>query len=323
MRRREFIAGLGGAGAAWPLAARAQQPKVPVVGFLITAENSRSRELQVAARLGLREAGFIEGRNVVIQDKGAEGVYERLSGLAAELVAAKVDVIIAQAPPAARAAKAATSTIPIVFGVGVDPVAEGLVASLARPGGNMTGVALLGAELMAKRFSLLAELLPDARRFALLVNQNNENSWIGGIEDAAKARGGQLQILKAATLGEIDVAFLEMVRGRAEALLIGEDNYLNQQPQITELALRHLLPTIGLSRNFTEIGGMASYGTSFTDAYRLIGNLAGRILKGAKPADLPVQLPVKFELVLNLKTAKTLGLTFPPLLLAQADEVIE
>ena len=323
MRRRTFITGLGGAVATWPLTTRAQQKPTVVVGYLASTIEAESGVQLVGIRQGLAETGYLEGQNLGIELRSAKGAYDRLPGLAAELVAAKVDLIIAQAPPAAQAAKAATSTIPIVFGVGSDPVASGLVASLARPGGNLTGVTLLNSDLMAKRFDLMSELVPKATRFALLVNPNTPNPWIGGVQDAAAKMGVQLQILKAATPDEIDAAFATMVQLRTEALVIGEDVFLATRFHIAELALRHSLPTIGLLRQFSEIGGLVSYGTNLKDAYRQIGVYAGQILKGANPADLPVQRPTKFELVLNLKTAKALGLAVPPLLLAQADEMIE
>lgn len=324
MRRRDFILLGGAAAAVWPLAARAQQKPMPVIGFLGSGSPSVLTTSQIDGfRRGLGEAGYVEGQNVAIEWRWAEGAYDRLPPLAAEFVARNVDVIIAQAPPAARAAKAATSTIPIVFGVGIDPVAEGLVASLARPGGNLTGVTLLSSDLMAKRLALLTELAPNARYVALLVNPNNPNPWIGSVEETARAKGVRLLLLKAATAGEIDAAFATMAQERVEALVVGEDTFLSSRPQITELALRHRLPSMGILRRFPEAGGLVSYGTNIADAYRLIGASAARILKGAKPADLPVQQPTKFEMVLNMKTARALGLTVPPMVLAQADEVIE
>ncbi len=323
MKRRDFIAGVGGAAAALPLNVRAQQKSKAVVGYLASTLEAEAGAQLVGIRLGLADTGYLEGQNLSIEVCAAKGDYDRLPALAAELVAAKVDLIIAQAPPAAQAAKAATATIPIVFGVGSDPVASGLVASLARPGGNLTGVTLLNSDLMAKRFDLISELAPKSTRFALLVNPNTPNPWISSVQDAATKKGGQLQILKAATPAEVDAAFAAMLQLRTEALLIGEDTFLATRPQIAELALRHSLPTVGLLRSFAEIGGLVSYGTNLKDAYRQIGVYAGQILKGAKPTDLPVQRPVKFELVINLKTAKALGLTIPLPLLAQAEEVIE
>ena len=323
MRRREFIAGVGGVMVAWPLSARAQQKPMPVIGFLGSSSLNQTLVQVDAFKQGLSEAGFVEGRSVTIEYRWAEGSYDRLPAMATELVARKVNVIVAQAPPAARAAKAATTTIPVVFGVGIDPVAEGLVASLARPGGNLTGVTLLSADLMAKRYGLMTELAPAARLIALLVNPNVPNPWIGSVEDLTRAKGVRLLVLKAATDGEIEAAFAVMMQERAEALVVGEDTFLALRPKIPELALRHRIPTMGLLRGFPAIGGLASYGTSIRDAYRLIGVTAAKILKGAKPADLAVQQPTKFELVLNLNTARALGLAIPLIVLAQADEVIE
>lgn len=325
MRRRKFISLLGGATVAWPLAVRAQQKPLPVLGFLGTSSPGGISPPQIPSFLkGLGEAGYVEGQNLAIAWRWADGAYDRLPALAADLVNAKVDVIVAQGPPAARAAKAATTVLPIVFGVGIDPVAEGLVTSLARPGGNLTGVTLLNADLVAKRFGLMTELAPKARLIALLVNPTSPNPWIGSVEDPARAKGVRLLMLKAATDGEIDAAFAMMVQERAEALVLGEDVFLSARgAMIAELALRHRIPTMGFLRHFPDLGGLASYGTPIGDAYRLIGTMAGRILNGARPADLPVQQPVKFEFVINMKTAQALGLTIPPMLLAQADEVIE
>jgi putative tryptophan/tyrosine transport system substrate-binding protein len=324
MKRRNFIMLAGAAMSAWPLTAGAQQKLVPVIGFLGSSSLTTNTEQLAGIRQGLAETGFIEGQNLAIEYRWAEGVYDRLPPLAAEFVARNVDVIIAQAPPAARAAKAATSTIPVVFGVGTDPVAEGLVASLARPGGNLTGVTLLSADLMAKRLNLIAELAPGARRFAVLTNPNNPNPWIGAMQETARKKGVELQILTAATAVEIDAAFAAMTQMRAEALVLGDDTFFSlQYTQILALASHNRMPSIGFLRRFAETGGLISYGTSLKDAYRKIGLHAGQILKGAKPADLAVQQPTKFEMVLNMKTAKALGLTIPPLVLAQADEVIE
>lgn len=320
--RRHVITGIGAAAAAAsPFASRAQQKRLPVVALLSSTTPSDAHSTGI--RQGLAEAGFVEDQTVTILSRSAQGAYDKLSALAAELVNTKVDVIIAQAPPAARAAKAATTAIPIVFGVGIDPVAEGLVASLARPGGNLTGVSLLNAETSAKRFGLVSELAPEARLIALLINPTIPNPWLGGIEDFARAKGVRLLVVKASTSSEVEAAFATMAREKAEALVLGEDTFLARRPEIANLALRHRLPSIGPVREYPDLGGLASYGTSIKDAYRLIGTMAGRILRGAKPADLAVQQPVKFEMVMNLKTAKALGLTIPPLVLAQADEVIE
>ncbi len=325
MKRRDFIT-VGGAAAAlaaFPSSSRAQPKPTSVVGFVASTRGTSAVEQLTGIRQGLLQAGFVEGDNLVLHIRGAEGVYDRLPGLVADLLAQKVGVIITQAPPATRAAKAATTTTPIVFGVGIDPVADGLVASFARPGGNLTGVALLGSELMARRLDLMSELVPQARLFALLVNPSVPNPWISEVDAVARAKGARLLSLEAATVGEIDTAFAAMARERAEALLIGEDTFLAQRPEIAELALRWRIPTIGIVRGFATLGGLASYGASLTDAYRQIGLYAGMILKGARTNDLPVLRPTKFDFVLNLKTARALGVVIPPLLLAQADEVIE
>jgi putative ABC transport system substrate-binding protein len=302
---------------------RAQPKPSSVVGFVASTRGTSAVEQLTGIRQGLRQAGFVEGDNLVLHVRGAEGVYDRLPGLIAELLAQKVDVFITQAPPATRAAKAATTTTPIVFGVGIDPVADGLVASFARPGGNLTGVALLGSELMARRLDLMTELVPQGRLFALLVNPSVPNPWISEVDGVARTKGVRLTVLNAATAGEIDAAFAAMARERPDALLVGEDTFLAQRPEIAEQALRLRIPTIGIVRGFAALGGLTSYGASLTDAYRQIGLYAGMILKGARTSDLPVLRPTKFEFVLNLKTAKALGVTIPPLLLAQADEVIE
>lgn len=324
MKRREFLLLVGSATTAWPIGAGAQQKTIPVMGFLGSASAAGVTEQLAGIRQGLAETGYVEGQNLAIEYRWAEGVYDRLPAMAAELVARKVDVIVTQAPPAARAAKTATSTVPIVFAVGTDPIAEGLVASLARPGGNLTGVTLLSSDLMAKRFDLISELVPGVRHFALLVNPSNPNLWISAAQEAARAKGRELQILKATSEREIDAAFSSIVQIRSVALVVGDDTFFSQRRElIAALAARHHIPTIGFLRNFPEAGGLVSYGTSLTTAYRQVGICVGQILKGAKPADIPVQQPTKFEMVLNLKTAKTLGIAVPPLLLAKADEVIE
>lgn len=323
MRRRAFIAGIGGAVATWPASASAQPAKVPVIGYLGSISLTEGHEQIAGIRQGLSDAGFVEGQTVAVEYRAADGVYARLPALIAELANAKVDVIVAQGPPAARAARAANTTIPVVFGVGIDPVAEGLIASLARPGGTLTGVTMLIGDLMPKRLALLIDLAPEAQLIAVLVNPKVPNPWICSVEDLARAKGVRLLVLKASTPEEIDTAFAIMVQGRVEALIIGEDPFLALRPQIPEQALRHRIPTMGLLRGFAVAGGLATYGTNLKEAWRLVGTAAARVLKGAKPADLAVQQPTKFEMVLNLKTAKALGLTIPPLVLAQADEVIE
>ena len=324
MRRREFFGLVGGAAAAWTLPARGQQKTMPVIGFLSPASADAVVPHKAGFTLGLGEAGYVVGQNLAIEYRWADDAYDRLPALAADLVGRKVDVIVAQAPAAARAAKNATTTIPVVFGVGADPVAEGLVASLARPGGNLTGVSLLSVDLAAKRLDLLSELAPGARHFALLVNPNNPNAWIGGLQDRASVKRWQVLILKAASEAEIDAAFAAIVRHQVQALVIGDDPFLsNKRAQIIQLALRHRIPAIAQYRSFPDDGGLVSYGSSLKEGYRQIGLVTAKILRGAKPADLAVQQPTKFEMVINRKTAKALGLTIPPLVLAQADEVID
>ncbi|HWZ67713.1 MAG TPA: ABC transporter substrate-binding protein [Stellaceae bacterium] len=322
MRRRELILLLTGAMATVP-GLRAQQKTMPVIGFL----GSGSGRASVAAfRQGLSETGYVEGKDVAIEYRWAEGSYDRLPALAADLVASKIDLIVASAPPSVRAAKNATTTIPIVFLIGIDPVAEGLVASLARPGGNLTGFSMFSTELMPKRLELLSELVPQAGVIALLVNPNNSNAEqvIGDVREAARAKGVQLHILKVGTESEIDAAFGSLVQPQAGALLVGSDPFFaGRREQLVALASRHAVPAIYEWREFVEAGGLISYGTSLAASFRQLGTYAGRILKGAKPADLPVQQPTTFELVVNLKTAKALGLTVPPSILSRADEVIE
>jgi putative ABC transport system substrate-binding protein len=280
-----------------------------------------------AFRQGLSETGYVEGQNVAIEYRWAEGSYDRLPALAGEFVGRKVDLIVASGgPPAAQAAKRATSTIPIVFASGDDPVATGLVASLARPDGNLTGVSILFTELVPKLVELLSELVPEARVIALLVNPNSPEAepTIRGAQEAARKKGVQLDILKAATGDEIDAAFVTLVQMKGGALVIGADGFFSSRSgPLVALAARYAIPTIYFRREFAAAGGLVSYAPSLTSAYRQIGTYAGKILKGAKPADLPVQQPTKFELVINLKTAKALGLAVPQLLLARADEVIE
>jgi putative ABC transport system substrate-binding protein len=326
MRRREFITVLGGA-VTWPLAARAQQKTMPVIGVLLPTSTSPSAPLIGAFHQGLSEAGYVEGQNVAIEYRYAEDHYDRLPALAADLVDRKVDLIVANSPPAALAAKSATSTIPIVFRGGADPVGDGLVASLARPGGNLTGVSMLLDELTAKRLVLLTELVPRAQVIALLMNPSNRTSAervIREVEEAARTRGSQLHVLKAGSEGEIDTAFASLVELQAGALVVAADPFLSsRREQIVALASRHAVPSIYAWREFAAAGGLISYGASLTSAFRLVGLYAGKVLKGTKPADLPVQQPTTFELVINLKTAKALGLAVPPTVLAIADEVIE
>jgi putative ABC transport system substrate-binding protein len=326
MRRRELLLLLGAA-MTTAHALRAQQKAMPVIGFLSAASPGDLAPFAAAFRNGLRETGYVEGQNVVIEYRWAEGHYDRLPALAAELVERKVDVILASGGTAgALAAKSATSTIPIVFATGGDPVAEGLVASLARPAGNLTGVTLINVELMAKRFELISELVPQAGVIALLVNPNNPNAEriMQNAEEAAHVKGIQLQILKAGTEGEIDAVFATVVQLHAGALVVGGDAFFNnQREQLVALASHHAIPAIYPWREFVEAGSLISYGPSFTASWRQFGVYAGRILNGAKPADLPVQQPATFELIVNLKTAKALGLTVPPSILARAAEVIE
>jgi putative ABC transport system substrate-binding protein len=326
MRRREFITRLGVAATIWPLAARAQQPAMPVIGFLHGASPEGYAPMVTALRQGLKEAGYVEGHNVAIEYRWAEGHYDRLPALAAELVRRQVAGIVTGGTPPAFAAKAATSTIPIVINVGIDPVKVGLVGSLNRPGGNVTGLALLTVELAAKRLELLHELLRTATVVAVLVNPTTPltEPETRGVRDAARSLGLQLHVLNASTESEIDTAFRTLVELRAGALVVSVELFLNnQRAQIVALAARHAVPAIYGVREFATAGGLMSYGNDLADAYRQSGIYAAKILKGAKPADLPVQQVVRVELVINLKTAKTLGLTFPNTLLGRADEVIE
>jgi putative tryptophan/tyrosine transport system substrate-binding protein len=328
MRRRDCITLLAGAMTALPVVARSQQKAMPVIGFLSGASPGPYAPFVAAFREGLGETGYIEGQNVAIEYRWAEGHYDRLSAFAADLVDRKVDVIAAAVPglPAAHAAKNATTTIPIVFTSGFDPVEFGLVASFARPGGNLTGVSFLNVELMAKRLELLTELVPQAKVIVLLVNPTNENAErvVRDGQDAARAKGVQLTTLKAATESEIDTAFATLAQLRAGALLVGPDPFfVNRREQLVVLASRHAVPAMYYWREAVAAGGLISYGPSLTSVFRLLGVYAGNILKGAKPADLPVQQPTTLELVVNLKTAKALGLTVPPSILARVDEVIE
>src|SRR4051812_33556873 len=326
MRRRDLIIFLASAMAAWPLVARAQQKAMPVIGVLSTsAPGPSSAPFMAALRQGLSEAGYIDGQNLAIEYRWAEDHYDRLPALAADLVGRKVDLIVAGSPPGAFAAKSATSTIPIVFRGGGDPVGDGLVASLARPGGNLTGVLVLAAEVTAKRLELLSELVPQAGVIALLVNPNSSSAErvIHDVQQAARAKGVQLSI-KASTDTEIDAAFASLIEGPAGALLVGADPFLSgRREQLVALASRHGVPSIYAWREFAASGGLISYGASLTSAFRLLGTYAGKVLKGTKPADLPIQQPTTFELVINLKTAEALGLTVPQSMLIRADEVIQ
>jgi putative ABC transport system substrate-binding protein len=327
MRRREFIAGLGGVAAAWPRAARAQQPAVPVIGHLRAQSPASIERALVPFRKGLSEAGFVEGRNVAIESRVADNDYSRLPELAADLVRRRVAVIYADGGAvSALAAKAATASIPIVFTLGADPVASGLVASLSRPGGNITGNAFLSTELGPKRLGLLKELVPGAMRYAALVNPGNPatESVTAELRAAAAAIGKQIEFFTASNVREIDTAFAEFVRSGADALVVGGSSlFPSRSVQLATLAAHHRLPAIYYDRQTVEVGGLMSYGPNIPDAARQAGIYAGRILKGEKPADLPVIQMDKFEFVLNLQTARTLGLTVPPTLLSIADEVIE
>ena len=326
MRRREFVISLIVASFACLVSAGAQQKAMPVIGFLSGGSPGPFASFVAAFQDGLSETGYIEGQNVAIEYRWAEGRYDRLSALATELVGRKVDVIFAAGDEPALAAKSATSALPIVFLIGSDPVGAGLVASFARPGGNLTGISAMFAELVPKRFELLSELVPQVRAIALLVNPNNfqTEGVIREMQDAARARGVLLRILKASSEDEIDAAFATLVHLNNGALIISPDPFFGtRREQLVGLAARRAVPTIYFAREFAALGGLITYGTTVPAVYRQGGTYVGRILAGAKPADLPVQQPTKFELVVNLNTAKALGLTVPPSILARADEVIE
>ncbi len=328
MRRREFITLLSGAATAWSLAARAQQPAMPVIGFLSVTFAGQQPQWLAAFRTGLSETGYVEGHNVSIEYRWAEGQYSRLPELAVDLISRHVSAIVTLgSAPAALAAKAATMTIPIVFSVPEDPVKLGLVASLPRPGGNATGINYFQSEIVTKRLGLLHELVPKAVRIAVLVNPANAptaEATLRDIPEAARALGLQIQVLNANNGDEIDAAFTTLVSDHADALLVAPDTFFaTRRVQFAILSARHLVPTIYTVHEYAEAGGLISYGADVTDAVRQQGVYAGRILKGTKPADLPVVQATKFELVINLRTAKAIGLEVPATLLSRADEVIE
>jgi putative ABC transport system substrate-binding protein len=323
MRRREFIGLVAGAGA-WPLAARAQQKPVPVIGYLHF--DKAGSPLQQAFLEGLKDTGFVAGQNVAIEYRWAEGRYDRSPAMAADLVSRKVDVIAAFGPPLARAAKDATSTIPVVFEVGNDAVEAGLVQSISRPGGNVTGVNVLFTEITPKLLELICEIVPGIRIVGLLVNPNSPTAapTIVKAEEAARAKGIQLVIVRASTESEIDAAFATLIASQAQAFIVGADPFLGTQDQhLVAQAAQRKLPAIYFSGRYTQAGGLASYGANLAAVYRRTGEYVGKILKGEKPANLPVEQPTRFDLSINLKTARTLGLNIPPSLLGRADEVIE
>jgi len=326
LKRREFVTLIGGVAAAWPIAARAQ-PAMPTIGFLYNASADPIAHRLHSFRQGLKEAGYVEGENAAIVYRFVESQNDRLPALIADLVRRQVAVIAAVSTVAAVAAKAATTTIPIVFVVAEDPVGLGLVGSLARPAGNVTGVNFFVGELTAKRLELLRDVVPAAARVAVLVDPDNKagtESTLRDVEPAARAMGLQIQVVRAGTVRDIDAAFADLLRARADALFVGPSPlFAGRRIHIANLAMRHGIPTTYTQREFCEAGGLMSYGTNLTDAWRQAGVYAGRVLKGARPAELPVVQASKFELVINHQTARTLGLTVPPMLLARADEVIE
>jgi putative tryptophan/tyrosine transport system substrate-binding protein len=324
MRRREFVAGLGGA-AVWPVVTRAQQAAMPVIGFLNSGSPGGYEAMVAGFRQGLKETGYVEGQNVAVEYRWAGGQYDRVPAMAAELVRRQVAVIVANSP-GAQAVKEVTTTIPIVFTTGTDPVQIGLVASLSRPGGNVTGATQLGVEVGPKRLELAHELVPTATIIAVLVNPTNHNAetLVRDLQAAARTLGVQLRVLHASTERDFDTVFASLGQLRAGALVIGADAFFfGRSEQLAALALRHAVPAISYIREFVAAGGLMSYGSSVPDSYRLAGGYTGRILKGEKPANLPVQQSTKIELIINLKTAKALGLTIPQTLLATADEVIQ
>ena len=327
LSRRGFVMLLGGSAVAWPVVARAQNPAMPVIGFLRSTAATGSEHIVTAFIRGLKEAGFVEGQNVAIEYRWADNQNDRLPALAADLIRRQVTVIVAAGIPAALAAKAATTTIPIVFEIAADPVEVGLVASLNRPGGNLTGVTTLNVELGPKRLELLHEVEPTTRSIALLVNPTspvNAERLSTNTQTAARTLGLQLHVLHASTERDFETVFASLVQMRAGALVINNDAFfLSRSEHLAALTVRHAVPTIFAYREFTAAGGLMSYGGSLTDAYRLVGVYTGRILKGEKPTDLPVQQYTKIELIINLKTAKAFGITVPQLLLGRADEIIE
>jgi putative ABC transport system substrate-binding protein len=326
MKRREFITLVCGAAASWPLTARAQQPAMPVIGYLSALSRAAVLGHTAMFHRGLGEAGFAEGRNVSIEYRFADGHYDRLPAMATELVGRQVNLIVAQSPPAALAAKAATTAIPIVFAVGLDPVVAGLVASFNRPGGNATGVALIPGPLVQKRLELIRELVPKAANVVLLVNPGSPEAAVEvrDIQAGAPASRLQVRVLNATTAGELDAAFAALSERRPDALLIGGDPFfVDRRQDIVARIARLALPTIYPFRQFPEAGGLISYGVNLVNNYRQVGIYTGRILQGAKPADLPVMQPTVLELIINLKTAKELGVDIPPILHARSDEVIE
>jgi putative tryptophan/tyrosine transport system substrate-binding protein len=323
MRRRQFIAGIGGA-AAWPLAARAQQRAMPVIGFLFSQSADDNENFTVGFLQSLKETGFVEGQNLAVEYRYAENQLDRLPALAADLVRRRVAVLVAPSLPAALAAKAATTTIPIVFGIGSDPVALGLVASLNRPGANVTGSGGFVSELSPKRLQLLRELMPNAAVFGVLADPASNQSVVADLRAAARKFGLQLVVVNARTDSDLETAFATFTQQHVGAVLVGASGFFNNRTQqLAALAARHALPAIFPLRSYVLVGGLMSYASSFAYTARQLGIYTGRILNGEKPADLPVQQPTKVELVINLKTAKALGLAIPETLLATADEVIE
>jgi putative ABC transport system substrate-binding protein len=327
IRRRDFITLLGGAAAAWPLAARAQQPAMPVVGFFSGRSPDDAARYGAAFRKGLSASGSIEGQGLTVEYHWLDGQYDQLPAFLADLVRRRVAVIAEVGAPTALAAKAATASIPIVFAVAEDPVRLGLVASLARPGANATGINFLSVEVVAKRLNLLHELLPRATRIAVLVNPTNATTTDATLRDAseaARALGMQIKALKAGTVGEVDSAFATVVRDQADALFVSADAFLNsRRVQIAITAARHGIPTVAAYRDQVEVGALMSYGPDLEDAYRQVGDYTGRVLKGAKPADMPVQQTSKFEFLINLTTARVIGVDLPAALLARVDELVE